>query len=62
LEGEPSGNAEKRIWWTLEALREAQLSILRGKIARGLDLDAGRDNTRLPPYYWAAFVLAGDWR
>ena len=32
----------------LEALREAQLSLLRGKYSH--------------PYYWAPFVLVGEWR
>jgi CHAT domain-containing protein len=54
----------------LEALRHAQISILRGKArlpgsTRGLDFEpsqlAGTEG-RLPPYYWAAFVLSGDWR
>ncbi|MEQ8787232.1 MAG: HEAT repeat domain-containing protein [Pirellulaceae bacterium] len=54
----------------LEALREAQLWMLRKRgrdglsEARGLKLlqfdDA--DTMNLPPYYWAAFVLSGDWR
>jgi CHAT domain-containing protein/Tfp pilus assembly protein PilF len=50
----------------LTALREAQLWMLREGIKRGLvrrtegEEDAGR--TRTPPYYWAAFVLSGDWR
>jgi len=35
---------------TLAALRAAQLSILNG------------DGKRQPPFYWAAFVLSGDWR
>jgi hypothetical protein len=55
----------------LEALREAQLwlraedvrrsDVIRGNravTADGDDAQAGR----LPPYYWAAFVLSGDWR
>ena len=54
----------------LEALREAQLWMLRGRDAqsvgrlRGLaaeddDLPAAQG---VPPRYWAAFVLSGDWR
>jgi CHAT domain-containing protein len=65
----------------LEALREAQLHLLRDKavrerMARGqgktLPVDAAalaraREETaahlsRTPPYYWAGFVLSGDWR
>jgi CHAT domain-containing protein len=55
-------NYWKKNLGTLEALREAQLAMLRGELARGLDWDQGPDNARLPPYYWAAFVLSGDWR
>jgi tetratricopeptide (TPR) repeat protein len=47
-----------------EALRRAQLSILnegkRGLGKKGEKLPKGE--TRLPPLYWAAFVLSGDWR
>jgi tetratricopeptide (TPR) repeat protein/CHAT domain-containing protein len=56
----------------IEALRQAQIEMLKtspGKLAvgagRGLELDADRPVTsdgRLPPYYWAAFVLSGDWQ
>jgi len=50
----------------LEALREAQLWMLRERGPRGLDVveeDAAKTmNKRLPPYFWAAFVLSGDWR
>jgi CHAT domain-containing protein len=54
----------------LEALREAQLWMLReGRrspdILRGAELEdvaAPEKDGRLPPYYWAAFVLSGDWR
>jgi CHAT domain-containing protein len=57
----------------LEALREAQLWMLRegqmqGVVRRGLEpLDrqpAGEGDRPgcLPPRYWAAFVLSGDWR
>ncbi len=45
----------------LDALRDAQLELLRSapKELR----DATRLKTdRLPPYYWAAFTLSGDWR
>jgi CHAT domain-containing protein/tetratricopeptide (TPR) repeat protein len=46
----------------LEALRQAQISLLRryDPVARVLR-DQPNDH-RLAPYYWAAFVLAGDWR
>jgi CHAT domain-containing protein len=49
----------------LEALRQAQLNMLREGIKRGLDLPPDQPpdkQRRLPPFYWAAFVLSGDWR
>ena len=48
----------------LAALREAQIWMLRDKGNRGLAIgdDADKDNEPLPPFYWAAFVLSGDWR
>jgi CHAT domain-containing protein len=55
----------------LDSLVEAQRWMLReGRkqpdLLRGLDTDVdlseGDDSGRLPPYYWAAFVLSGDWR
>lgn len=54
----------------LESLRQAQLALLRsyeprtGKL-RGLDVKARKlpgSDEQLPPYYWAAFQFAGDWR
>src|SRR5262249_39219057 len=48
-----------------EALRRAQLSLLRAGKRRGLAKKAEKlpkGETRLPPLYWAAFVLSGDWR
>jgi CHAT domain-containing protein/Tfp pilus assembly protein PilF len=45
-----------------EALRQAQLSMLRGDLGRG-SLTRQSDepkSDRLPPYYWAAFVLSTD--
>jgi CHAT domain-containing protein/tetratricopeptide (TPR) repeat protein len=48
-----------------EALRKAQLSILKEGKGRGLgkkDEKLPKGETRLPPFYWAAFVLSGDWR
>ena len=38
---------------TADAVREAGLAILRGRRAKGLSAH---------PFYWAAFVAAGDWR
>ena len=73
----------------LDALRQAQLMMLRGgasrskkksppsvqgkrpdkggsdEAKRGLSWPKGRGSDksgRLPPYYWAGFVLSGDWR
>jgi len=48
----------------LEALREAQIWLLHhpGQL-RGLDLiDKTQPPKQSPPFYWAAFVLSGDWR
>jgi CHAT domain-containing protein len=50
---------------TLEALREAQLWMLREGQERGLvriDNAMPGESKRSPPFYWAAFVLSGDWR
>jgi CHAT domain-containing protein len=52
------------------ALREAQLWMLRegradAGVARGLrrlGAPPPAADGRLPPYYWAAFALSGDWR
>jgi CHAT domain-containing protein/tetratricopeptide (TPR) repeat protein len=65
----------------LEALRQAQLTLLRdyrpgaqeGRGGRVKEVDrrveelpekrpAVGEGERLPPFYWAAFVLSGDWR
>jgi CHAT domain-containing protein len=55
----------------LEALREAQLWLLKEASARdkagirGADPpneDSSDKDGRLPPYYWASFTLSGDWR
>jgi CHAT domain-containing protein len=55
----------------LEALREAQIWMLNngrtsgGETGRGITLEEAEDvpaGNRLPPRYWAAFVLSGDWR
>jgi CHAT domain-containing protein len=56
-----------------EALRQAQITLLkRYDVASGklLPADKARGGLRLPegakglpaPYFWAAFVLSGDWR
>jgi len=49
----------------LEALREAQIWMLRDKGSRAMVLENDEkrgESSGLPPYYWAAFVLSGDWR
>jgi CHAT domain-containing protein/Flp pilus assembly protein TadD len=50
-----------------EALREAQLWLLRGGMARDARLrpkpgDVAPPVKKLQPHYWAAFILSGDWR
>ena len=51
-----------------EAMRQAQLSMLRGerqsqtKDTRGLNQTALSRVSRAHPYYWAAFISSGDWR
>jgi CHAT domain-containing protein/Tfp pilus assembly protein PilF len=48
----------------LAALREAQIWMLRDEGNRGLTLldEQPTSAGALPPFYWAAFVLSGDWR
>jgi CHAT domain-containing protein len=61
----------------LEALRQAQLTMLRGydpksgslrgvdtktRVVPGKPPEAGQAKGPLPPFYWAAFLLSGDWR
>jgi CHAT domain-containing protein len=49
-----------------QALRSAQIALLRGNLYRPPGTEGGgqADKTmpRLSPYYWAAFVVSGDWR
>jgi CHAT domain-containing protein/Tfp pilus assembly protein PilF len=46
-----------------EALRQAQLYMLREGPRRGIvRLDGPQPPRIAPPYYWASFVLSGDWR
>lgn len=57
----------------LESLRQAQLTMLnqydptkKTLLPRGLDAVEGRvsdlKDKRLLPFFWAAFVLSGDWQ
>jgi CHAT domain-containing protein len=48
----------------IEALRQAQLLMLRQGRKRAMVRSAKEAdrNKPLPPFYWAAFVLSGDWR
>ena len=48
----------------VEALRAAQLEMLREGVKRGLDVSErpADQHHRLPPWYWAGFVLSGDWQ
>jgi CHAT domain-containing protein len=61
-------NLWKRKLSKLEALRQAQLWMLKEGVSRGMiDVRVPRERLakedgRLPSYYWAAFVLSGDWR
>ncbi len=53
----------------LESLRQAQLAMLHGTAKAGaergfhrLDTQPRTSSRKRSPYYWAAFVLSGDWR
>ncbi|MBA4192464.1 MAG: hypothetical protein C0467_31230 [Planctomycetaceae bacterium] len=46
----------------LKALREAQLWVLNEGVKAGVLEEEPKNGRRTPPLYWAAFVLAGDWR
>ena len=50
----------------LESLREAQLWMLKEGQHRGLvrtdQPKPDEQPKRPPPFYWAAFVMSGDWR
>jgi CHAT domain-containing protein/tetratricopeptide (TPR) repeat protein len=47
----------------LQALRRAQMWMLREGVKRGMVRREREDEgKRTPPFYWAGFVLAGDWR
>jgi CHAT domain-containing protein len=49
----------------LEALREAQIWLMKEGGKRGLGTGKNEPTgrvSRLPPFYWAGWVLSGDWR
>jgi CHAT domain-containing protein/Tfp pilus assembly protein PilF len=46
----------------VHALRDAQRDILKNGVKRGMRPVGAPGANRTPPYFWAAFVLAGDWR
>jgi CHAT domain-containing protein len=53
-----AGKVEK-----VEALRQAQLDLLRGMIAPKPDpMNPNQPSSFEHPYYWAPFVLMGNWR
>lgn len=60
------GELYKNLWGRklgkLEALRQAQLALLRRYDPEGRRLGATHLEGVLPPLYWAAFTLSGDWR
>ena len=47
-----------------EALRQAQIALLRKARTRGVSLvdQQGAAEAGTPPCFWAAFILSGDWR
>jgi len=66
---DPATNKPRKKLGKLEALKQAQLRMLRSydpgqKKLRGLDIPSEAANVpqRGSPFYWAAFVLSGDWR
>jgi CHAT domain-containing protein len=49
----------------IEALRQAQLKMLRGEFpppGKAVDDQSPDKSRRLSPFFWAAFTLSGDWR
>jgi CHAT domain-containing protein/Tfp pilus assembly protein PilF len=47
----------------LQALRQAQLWLLHEGVRRGMvRREKEEPSKRTPPFFWAGFVLAGDWR
>jgi CHAT domain-containing protein/predicted DNA-binding protein YlxM (UPF0122 family) len=47
----------------VEALRQAQLDLLEGRIKPALDFaDPSAPTSFAHPYYWAPFILTGNWR
>jgi CHAT domain-containing protein len=52
----------KRPVSALEALRQAQRAMLLEGYERGMVRADKAEKGRVPPAFWAAFVLSGDWR
>jgi len=49
---------EVQLWMLREAMRSGEMRGLKKLNEHPVDKSTGR----LPPYYWAGFVLSGDWR
>ena len=56
-------NLWKRSLPRLEALRQAQLAVMKHyDPAKHAPRVQGEDPGRIAPFYWAAFSLSGEWR
>jgi len=65
LGGEAAGRTDVVLVGTVEALRQAQLSLLQGTAGsarRGDGSNAGASAPYSNPYYWAPFFLIGNWK
>ena len=68
VSGGQDAHAHERAGQAALRSAQAQLAMLRDGIKRGMtDVRVpadrqGKDDGRLPPYFWAAFTLSGDWR
>ena len=62
------GNLWEKRMGKLEALHEAQIWLIQEGPAHpellraGLDYSEGKERDPRSPFYWAAFILSGDWR
>jgi CHAT domain-containing protein/Tfp pilus assembly protein PilF len=50
---------EAQLWLQQEGLRHPELALRSGLVRPG---PKGNEGDAISPYYWAAFVLSGDWR